>query len=383
MSKRKICVVTGTRADYGLLQPIMALLAEDADFELQIIATGMHCSPEFGLTQSEITRDGFRITESIEMLLSSDTAVGVTKSMGLGTIGFAEAFARLQPDLVFVLGDRFEILAAAQAAMIARLPLAHACGGDTTEGAVDEAIRHSITKMAHMHFVTNQVAWQRVRQLGENPACIWNVGSPGIDHIKNFIPMTGLELAKSLGCQLRDRNLLITFHPSTLDDSPAVDQCQALLDALAALGSDVGLFITQSNADVAGRQIAEKVNEFVRAQPNAYGFVSLGTRRYLSLMAHVDAVVGNSSSGLYEAPSFKIPTVNIGKRQQGRLQATSVINAETTASAILAAIREAFDKDCSSAVNPYGDGQAAERIVSTLKSIPDFNAQIVKTFHAI
>jgi UDP-hydrolysing UDP-N-acetyl-D-glucosamine 2-epimerase len=380
MSKRKICVVTGTRADYGLLYWLMKEIRDDAELELQILATGMHLSPEFGLTYKVIEEDGFHLDAKVEMLLSSDTPVGIAKSIGLGVIGCAEALDRLRPDLIVLLGDRFETLAAAQSALVATIPVAHIVGGDTTEGAYDEAMRHSITKMAYVHFVTNAAALKRVRQLGENPAYIFNVGSPGLDYIRRLTLLSREEVQRKLDFRFRSKNLLITFHPGTLDVQPAVEQFKALLEALSRLGDDVGLIFTKPNADNQGRGLISMMDHYVSLHPNARVYTSLGPRVYLSAMAQVDAVVGNSSSGLYEAPSFKKPTVNIGDRQKGRLQAASVLNCPPEPEAIHHHILQALDLDCADVVNPYGDGRATEKILKILKDIKDYRSLIKKPF---
>lgn len=380
MAKRTICVVTGSRAEYGLLYWVLKEIQRAPDLQLQIVATGMHLSPEFGSTYRTIESDGFQIDAKVEMLLSSDTPVGIAKSIGLGTIGFADAFARLQPDMVLVLGDRYEIFAAAQAALVARLPIAHIAGGDVTEGAYDEAIRHGITKMAHLHFVTNSDAARRVRQLGENPEHIFAFGSPGIDFIKRAQLLDRDELAQQLGFQFRSKNLLVTFHPVTLDAQPASQQFRELLDALDALGEDTGILFTLPNADNEGRALVRMIDDFVASRPHAKSYASLGQIRYLSAIAAVDAVVGNSSSGLYEVPSFGKPTVDIGDRQKGRLRAGSVIHCEPRADDIAKAIREALAKDCSGTVNPYGDGDSAEKIANILGSWPDPGKLLKKHF---
>ncbi|MGI6649708.1 MAG: UDP-N-acetylglucosamine 2-epimerase [Bacillota bacterium] len=380
MTKRKICVVTGTRAEYGLLYWLMKEIQADEDLELQIIATGAHLSPEFGLTYKVIEEDGFEIDEKVEMLLSSDTAVGITKSLGLATIGFADAYDRLKPDIVVLLGDRYEILAAAQAALIIGLPIAHIAGGDTTEGAFDEAIRHSISKMAHIHFVTNELSARRVRQLGENPHYIFNVGSPGIDYIKRVHLINRNDLEKELGYRFQDKNLLVTFHPVTLDSVSSTEQMAELLTALDSLGKDVGVIFTKANADTQGRSINQMIDDYVAVHPESKAYTSLGQVRYLSVISQVDVVVGNSSSGLYEVPSFGKPTVNIGDRQKGRLQAASVVNCEPQASAIIQAITSAFDMDCSNVQNPYGDGNSSIQMLSVLKNIPDYRALLKKQF---
>lgn len=383
MSRRKICIVTGSRAEYGLLYWLMKEIQSEPEFELQIIATGMHLSPEFGLTYRALEEDGFKLNAKVEMLLSSDTPVGIAKSMGLGVIGFADALDRLCPDLIVLPGDRFEILAAAQAALVAKIPVAHLGGGDTTQGAFDEAIRHSITKMSHLHFVTNEEAQKRVRQLGENPHLVFNVGSLGIDAINKLRLHNRDELQQALNFQFKSKNLLITFHPATLERGSSTEQFGALLQALARLGDAIGLIFTKPNADNEGRALIEMVDHFVSSRAHAKGYTSLGQQCYLSALAQVDAVVGNSSSGLYEAPSFKKPTVNIGTRQEGRLQAASVLNCPADSEAIYHTIRKAFDLDCAKVSNPYGDGRAAEKISRVLKDLKDYSTLIKKEFFDI
>lgn len=380
-SRRKICVVTGSRAEYGLLQWVIHDLHCNPLVELQLVVTGMHLSPEFGFTVRAIEQDGFPIAARVEMLVSSDTAVGIGKSVALGVAGLSEVYARLAPEWVVLLGDRFEILAAAQAALFANLPIAHLCGGDSTEGSMDEAVRHSVSKMAHLHFVTHDVAAQRLRQMGEDPARVHTVGSPGIDTLRREKLMGREELEAAIGCKLLARNLLITFHPETLEPAASAVHFQSLLDALTALGPGVGLFFTLPNADAGGRELIRMIERFVAEHANARAFASLGQRRYLSLMALADAIVGNSSSGFYEAPSLKRPTVNIGDRQKGRLAADSVFTVEPDTQRIGAAIRAAFLQDCSHTVNPYGDGHAAERIVQELMAVPQPRALLKKHFH--
>ncbi len=380
MSPRKVCVVTGSRAEYGLLAPVMAALAAAPDFELQVVAAAMHLSPEFGLTVRAVEADGFPVHARVEMLLSSDTAVGASKSLGLGVMGFAEAFDRLAPDLVLVLGDRYEILAAAQAALLARIPLGHIAGGDVTEGAVDESIRHAMTKMAHLHFATNAAAARRICQLGENPAHVFVTGSPGIDALLAMVPLSREELGARFGLAFYPRNLLVTFHPETLAAIPAADQLAELLAALDALGPRTGLFFTLPNADVEGRGLAAMVEDFCRERNHAKAFASLGQRNYLSLMRQVDAVVGNSSSGLYEAPSLKKPTVDIGDRQKGRLACASVVHCPAERAAIGQAIARALALDCAHVTNPYGEGTAAGKIVAALRGVGDFRRLLRKPF---
>ena len=377
---RSICVVTGSRADYGLLYWLMKGIQTDQDTRLQVAVTGMHLATEFGLTYKDIESDGFAIDARIDTL-QDDTPAGVAKSIGLGVSGFGAAFETMRPDLILLLGDRFEIFAAAQAALVAKIPVAHIAGGDTTEGAYDEAFRHSITKMAHLHFVTNEFSARRVRQLGENPDHIFNFGSPAIDCIKQVKLLSRDQLEGQLGLKFLPKNLLITFHPSTLDIDPVETQTHALLTALDSLPSEqFGLVFTYANADTGGRKVNRLIEDYVSTRPHTRSFASLGQQRYLSLMEQVDVIIGNSSSGLYEAPSFKKPTVNIGDRQKGRLMPDSVINCAPTAVSILTAIHAALVKDCSQTVNPYGNGDSARRILAKLKQIHDPAALVKKSF---
>lgn len=381
--KRKICAVTGSRAEYGLLQPVISLLRDDPRFELQLVVTGMHLSPEFGNTVNVIEYDGFDIADRVESLVSGDTPVAIAKSIALGVSGFADVYRRLQPDWALLLGDRFEIFAAAQAAMVATLPVAHIGGGDTTEGAFDEAIRHSISKMAQLHFVTNEQSARRLVQMGESPLAVHVTGTPGIDAIRQTVWMDRSVLKEDLGIRFFPRNLLITYHPVTLDPRGLTLQLTELLNALDALGPNIGLFFTQPNADPGGSRLTRILDDWVASHPNAAVFTSLGQQRYLSLMKEVDAVVGNSSSGLYEAPSLHIPTVDIGDRQGGRLAAESVIHCEPEMSAIKSAIEAAWQMDVSCVKNPYGDGYAASRIVEAIAAIVEPRELLKKQFHML
>jgi len=314
---RTICIVTGTRAEYGLLYWLMKEIQVDPDLKLQIIATGMHLSPEFGLTYRQIEKEGFKIDRKIEMLLSSDTPTGISKSMGLGMIGFSEAYVDLKPDIIVLLGDRFEIFSAASAAMIARIPIAHLHGGESTEGAFDEAIRHSITKMSHLHFTATEEYRRRVVQLGESPDRVFNVGGLGIDNIKKLKLMSREEFENSIDFKLSSKNLMITFHPVTLEHATSREQFQNLLNALDEL-HDTRFIFTKPNADTEGRVIIKMIDDYVsRNKYEAISFVNLGQLRYLSAMQFIDGVVGNSSSGLAGGPTFKIGTINIGDRQRG------------------------------------------------------------------
>ena len=378
--KRKICIVTGTRAEYGLLYWLMKEIQASKKLELQLIVTGMHLSPEFGLTYQQIEQDGFNIDRKVEMLLSSDTEVGVTKSMGIGLMGFAEAFSAIKPDLLVLLGDRFESFAAASAATVAKVPVAHLHGGETTEGAIDEAFRHSITKMSHLHFTSTDIYRQRVIQLGEQPDKVFNVGAIGIDNIKRLELLERTEFEKEIGFSLNKRNLLITFHPVTLEDSTAESQFSELLSALDIL-EDTNLIFTKANADPDGRIINTMIEQYVsHNKEKSIAFTSMGQLRYLSAMQHVDGVVGNSSSGLLEAPTFRVGTINIGDRQLGRVRAASVIDTDTGA----VNIKRSFDRLYSTTfqhhlatiTNPYGNGGTAEKIVSIIECLDD--KQILK-----
>ena len=367
---RKICVITGTRAEYGLLRWVMQGIKDDPDLTLKVIATGMHLSPEFGLTYREIEKDGFPIDRKVEMLTSSDTPVGIAKSMGLGLIGFADALNELNPDLIVVLGDRFEIFSAVSAALVARIPVAHLHGGETTEGAFDEALRHSVTKMSHLHFVAAEEYRRRVIQLGEQPERVFLVGGLGVDSIQRLQLLDKAALEASLDFKLGGKNLLITFHPATLESATAEHQMRELLGALTAL-QDTKLIFTLPNADTDGRVLMRLVDEFVIQHPNSRAYASLGQRRYLSCLSHVDGVIGNSSSGLTEAPSFKKGTINIGDRQRGRLQASSVINCLPNQQNISAALQKLysteFQTNLAQVRNPYGEGGASAKVVEVIK----------------
>lgn len=381
MSRRKICVVTGSRADYGLLYWVMRGIADSGAFELQVAVTGMHLSPAFGDTWRQIEQDGFPVSARVESLLAGDTATSVTKSVGLGVVGFADALERLMPDLLLVLGDRFEILAAVQAALFARIPVAHLCGGDVTEGAFDESIRHAITKMAHLHFPTNAQAARRLAAMGEDPARIFTVGSTGLDRISKLAFADRDAFFASAGMAPRRRNLLVVFHPTTLGVRGAAEEAGELLAALSSLGEDVGLLLTGANADTEGQRLNDRLRQFAQSTPGAVFHLSLGSERYLNALKHVDAIVGNSSSGLYEAPSLGLPAVNIGDRQKGRLRAASVVDCEPQARAIAQAIERALAMGRPAVANPYGDGNAAPAILQVLQQCPDFAALLRKPFH--
>jgi UDP-hydrolysing UDP-N-acetyl-D-glucosamine 2-epimerase len=369
---RKICVVTGSRAEYGLLYWLLKDIVADPGLELQIIATGMHLSPEFGFTYQQIEKDGFVIDAKVEMLLSADTPVAITKSLGLGVIGFADALDRLLPDILVVLGDRFEILAVAQAAMLARIPIAHIHGGETSEGAYDESIRHSISKMAHWHFTAAEPYRQRLVQLGEDPQRVFNVGAPGLDHLQRTSMLARDDLEQSLGMRLSKPLLLVTYHPVTLGELTPEAAMEELLASLQDFGNSCVVF-TYPNADTGGRALRQAIDRFVGDHPQRMrAFASLGQLRYLSLMRQADAIIGNSSSGLIEAPALKKATVNIGDRQKGRLKASSVIDVSEERDEISIAIRRALSPEFREKLphtrSLYGLGDASAAMLRQLKA---------------
>ena len=383
---RKICIVTGTRAEYGLLYWLMKEIQRDGDLQLQVVAAGMHLSPEFGLTYKQIEKDGFKIDKKIEMLLSSDTTIGISKSMGLGMIGFSEAYAELKPDIVVLIGDRFEIFSAATAAMIARFPIAHLHGGEASEGAFDEAIRHSITKMSHLHFTATEEYKKRVIQLGEEPERVFNTGGLGIDNIHKLKLMNRDEFENAIEFELGQKNLLVTFHPVTLERGTTEEQFRNLLEALDEL-DDTKFIFTKPNADTGGRIVIQMIDEYVSQNTHkAVAFVNLGQLRYLSAMRFVDGVVGNSSSGLTEVPAFKIGTINLGDRQKGRIKADSVIDCEPNKESIMKAIKKLYSKEFQDKLktvkNPYGEDGAAEKIKKILKET-DLSNILKKQFYDI
>lgn len=385
--KRKICVVTGTRAEYGLLYWLMKDIQADDSLELQIIATGMHLSPEFGLTYKTIEQDGFSIDAKVEMLLSSDTPVGIAKSIGVGVIGFADALDRLQPNVMVILGDRYESLAAAQAAMVARIPIAHIHGGEATEGLIDEAIRHSITKMSLLHFTAAEEYRHRVIQLGEAPDRVFNFGAIGLDNIRRLPLLSKDDFTRETGFQWKPINFLVTYHPVTLTKNGVESAVQALFDALDDF-PQAGILFTQANSDTDGRRINVMVQEYVdKHKDRMLSVKTLGQLRYLSAIRYMDVVIGNSSSGLLEVPSFRVPTVNLGVRQRGRIMASSVISCEENALAIQSAIENALSDDFKASIrdmkSPFGNGGVSEKIVDVLKHVDLSTTQIMKRFHDV
>lgn len=381
---RKIAVFTGTRAEYGLLYWIIRGLQESTDIELKLFAGGMHMSHEFGYTIDAIEKDGFVVDEKMEFLLSSDTPVGISKSMGLALISASDVMERHQPDLLVILGDRFESMALAISAMNCRVPICHIHGGETTEGAIDEAIRHSISKMAHIHFTATEEYRKRVIQLGETPNSVFNFGAPGIDSIKKLPLLDKNALGDDLGFDISKPYFLVTYHPVTLEKNGAVEAFKSMLDALLEI-EDYLLVMTYPNADAHGRELIKILNQYLLEYKERFVVSrSFGQVRYLSLMKYSAAVVGNSSSGLIEAPSFHIPTVNIGKRQNGRVMGPTVINCNESfhsiKKAILKAVKSEFRESIKCSPNPYGKGESSAQIVDKLKSV-NLKDIIFKKFH--
>lgn len=368
--KKIINILTATRAEYGLLKPIIVKLNKISEFDIRIVVTGAHLSSEFGLTYQEIEKDGFIIDEKIEILLSSDSTASISKSMGLAMISFADYFKKLAPDLLIVLGDRYETLAVVTTAMNQRIPIAHLYGGETTEGAIDESIRHAITKLSYLHFTSTEEYRKRVIQLGEHPDRVYNVGGIGIENVLNEKLLTKKQLEDSLGIDLSKPYGVVTFHPVTLENNSSEIQISSLLEVCKEY-KDMNFIITKANADAEGRIINQLIDQYEQKNENIYAFTSLGLTKYLSALKYAKLVIGNSSSGLLEAPSFNIPTINIGDRQKGRLQGDSVINCEPNKDSIRSAIEvsftEQFMNQAKEAVNPYGDGNTSDKVVDIIK----------------
>ncbi|MBF0531671.1 MAG: UDP-N-acetylglucosamine 2-epimerase (hydrolyzing) [Candidatus Omnitrophica bacterium] len=381
MVKRKICVFTGSRAEYGLLFPLLNLLRGDQDFVLQLMVSGMHVAAQFGDTYRAIAADGFPIRAKIDIELCSDTPPGICRSIGLGVERYAAALARLRPEVIVILGDRFEAFAAATAAMVARIPIAHIHGGEATWGSIDEPMRHAITKMSALHFTSTEEYRRRVIQLGERPGTVFNVGALGIDNIRSMDLLSKEDFAKMLGVGWRDKNLLVTFHPVTLEKGQAASQIGELLAALESF-PDIFVIFTKANADTEGQVINQRIAVYARRHRDRCAvFASLGQRNYLSALRQVDGVVGNSSSGIIEAPSFQIGTINIGDRQQGRVQARSVINCPPRRESIVKALRKLytrkFQAELKSVTNPYDRGGPARQIWAVLRRVREFNLKKV------
>ncbi len=368
---KKIAVFTGTRAEYGLLFWLLKDIKADPELKLQLIVSGMHLSTEFGETYNEIEADGFKIDEKIEILLSSNTAVGTAKAIGLGVLGFSDAFKRLRPDIIVILGDRFEALSAAQTAMVLRIPILHLHGGEITEGAYDDSIRHAITKLSHLHGTSTEQHRQRVIQLGELPKTVKNVGALGLDYIKRGCLLSKKELYKSLGLVPKKPFFLVTYHPVTLGDENPEKSCDELLSALDEF-PDYQVILTYPNADDGGRKIIPIIQDYAAANPaRVIAQKSLGQIKYLSAMKYSSALIGNSSSGIIEAPSFGIPTINIGIRQKGRMSAESVYHCKVNKQNIQNTIKKAindFEHNNKKIINPYGQGSASKKIVEMIKT---------------
>lgn len=384
--KRRICVVTGSRAEYGLLRPLLEEIRKDKTLKLQLIATCMHLSAEFGFTYREIEKDGFAISEKVDMRLGKDDCVGVSRSMGIAMAGLAEAYRRLRSDIVVMLGDRFELLSAAACALISRIPIAHIGGGELSEGAFDDSIRHAITKMSHYHFTALEAYRKRVIQLGECPERVFNVGALGVDNIMKMKLLSKKALEKELGIEFDKRNILVTFHPVTLEDNTSGAQFKTLLDSLNGL-KDTRVIFTKTNADPNGKIINRMIEDYSGAnRGRCAAFTSLGQLKYLSTLQYVDAMVGNSSSGIIEASSFRVGTINIGDRQKGRVRPESVIDCKPTRSSIEDAFKKLYSKEFQEMLktvrNPYGDGNAAGRIKTVLKKC-DLQGVLKKKFYDV
>lgn len=382
---KKICIITGTRAEYGLLKPIMTKVKESKTVELHLIITGAHLSPEFGQTYQEIENDGFVKNYKIEMLMSSDTSVGITKSMGIGLIGFADCFEAIKPDLVIILGDRYEMLIAATAAMIAKIPIAHIGGGEITEGAYDDAIRHSITKMSQLHFTSTEEYRKRIIQLGEEPENVYNVGALGVENIKKVALLNKEELEEDIRFVFHDNTVMVTYHPVTLDNLSSREQFNNLLKVID-MHPEIRVIFTKANADTDGRIINQMIDEYVDSNKGrCVAFMSLGQVRYLSALQFCKAVIGNSSSGIIEVPCFHKPTVNIGNRQKGRIAAESVIHCGYGYDEIEAAIEKALSPDFNNKIktckNPYEGKETSSTIIDKIEAALDIGISVKKKFY--
>ena len=385
--KRKVCFFTGTRAEYGIMSRLMRLVKDSETCDIQIIATNMHLSPEFGLTYKEIEADGFRIDKKVEMLLSSDTANGTVKSMGLATIGFADALEDLKPDLAVILGDRYEMLAAAQSCLIYKIPVAHLYGGEITLGAYDDAIRHAISKLSHLHFTSTEEYRRNIIQMGENPDRVFYVGSLGVDNIKNEPIMSRKQLSESLNFNLLDKFILVTFHPVTMENLTAENQIVDLLKAFENIIGDYKILFTLPNSDTGGRIIISKIEDFVNSHSDrAFAIDSLGKKRYYSALKYATVVVGNSSSGLVEAPSFKIPTLNIGSRQEGRARGASILdvnaNYNEISKGLTKVLSSEYQKIAKTSTNPYEKAGTLENIFDVIEKYP-LDGLVKKEFYKI
>lgn len=380
---RTITVVTGARSDYGIYRPVLRRIAADADLRLELMVTGMHLSADFGMTVDQIEQDGYEIRDRIECLMASDSPQGIVQSTAVGLLGFSQAYARRKPQLLVTLGDRFEMFAAVTAALPMKIPIAHLHGGESTEGAIDEAIRHAMTKMSHYHFASTEEYRQRIVQMGEDPERVFLSGAPSLDNIADVRTLSVEDLNRRFGLRLAAPPLLVTFHPVTLEYERVAEQVDELIAALEEVRMPV--VFTFPNADTNGRIIIERIQEFVRHHEDASAAVSLGTEGYFSVMRHAAAMVGNSSSGIIEAASFELPVVDIGNRQRGRVHGRNVIHCDCGRDSIAESIRKAvspvFRDSLRGMQNPYGDGTAAERIVQRLKTVPLDESVLFKRFH--
>jgi UDP-N-acetylglucosamine 2-epimerase (non-hydrolysing)/GDP/UDP-N,N'-diacetylbacillosamine 2-epimerase (hydrolysing) len=389
MNKRKICVVTTSRADYGLLYWLMKEIQDDSDLKLQIIAAGMHLEPKFGLTYKIIEKNGLRINAKVNMSMTDDTEIGVAKSIGIGCEIFANAFSKLKPDIIVLLGDRFELISAAISALIAKIPIAHIHGGETSQGAIDEAIRHSITKMSAIHFACTEVYKKRIIQLGENPRFVFNYGAPGLDNIKKLKLLCKNDLQKELDFEFNGEIAIITYHPVTLEKDDSRNQIVIILNVLKSF--EFKAIFTMANADIGGSKINEEIQKFCKKNPKKYKFFSnLGQVNYLSCLKNFDLMIGNSSSGIVESISFKIPVVNIGDRQKGRIKAENVIDVKCSKTEIKKAIQLALSKyfkdkikNINNPYDKYNDGKVSYRIKEKLKRIRINENLIKKKFYDI
>jgi len=378
---KKICIVSSTRAEYGVLHNLIEKIYKDPRLELLLVVTGMHLSPEFGMTIKEIENDGYPITEKIDILMSADTVSAISKTMGIAFISFADMFERQKPDMLVVVGDRYELIPICACAINAHIPIAHISGGETTEGAVDECVRHCITKMSYLHFPGCETYRKRIIQLGEEPNRVFNFGHIGVEFAKTIELLQKDVLEDTIHFSLETPYAIVTFHPTTLETRTAALQTDELLKAISNFPNMRFIFI-KANADVDGRIINEKIDQFVSKRDNCIAFKSLGIQKYLTCMKYSSAIIGNSSSGIIEAPSFGVPTINIGDRQRGRLQASSIINCKPTAGDILEAIQlsqtEEFIKNAMNTTNPYGSGNTSESIVETIKEFLYGNKIVLK-----
>jgi len=385
MVKKKICVITGSRSEYSLLKILMKDISKTDCLQLQTVVTGMHLSPEFGYTINEIKKDGFEINKKVEMLLSSDSSVGISKSTGLGVIGFADVFEELNPDMIILLGDRFESLSAAIAAMFFKIPISHIHGGEITEGAYDESIRHSLTKISYLHFVSTNVYKNRVIQLGESPKRVFNVGALGCQIINKHKFLSKKELEDEIPFKFGKKNILVTYHPETLKVRSSSIDFDQLLKALNSF-PDINILFTYPNADNDGRVIIKMINEYCKSNNNAHFIPSLGSKRYLSFVKHCDGVIGNSSSSIIELPSLKKGAINIGNRQKGRVLGDNIINAIPEKNEIINAIKLLFSNDFKNKLkkikNPYENGNTSSKIIEVIKHY-QIDASLVKSFHDI